>query len=248
MSALFAAATANYLINSAAPVTATPFTVGMWVNMLDDTISQTFWGLEDTGGTANYWSLSFTPADNVYTYCAAGTVDFYSAASLPLAGEWFYLLFRAVSATNRRTSLLNAQQGTLVHSQSTAAKTPAGVDAVTLGAFKTTTASDFSSALIAEYFMTDTDIQPDGTASTDSLVRQLAYSGPFSVAQVGQNVVDYRSLFSNLGSSTDNASNVARGGKGPQTWTNTNAVVLGAHPPLVYNYARPAQMKRKLVV
>lgn len=91
---------------------------------------------------------------------------------------------------------------------------------------------------IAEIWYTNTDIQPDGAQLQNSTLRQLAFNGPFSLPHIAKDIVEYRSFRSRLDSRQDTPEEVYHRGL-RQTWTNTNGVTLGPHPPAVENQEGP---------
>lgn len=100
---------------------------------------------------------------------------------------------------------------------------------------------------IAEYWMTNTDIQPDAAQLQDATLRQLAYNGPFSVPRVAANLVDYRSLRASLGSNQDvQDGGLFDGPYGRQVWVNTNSAKLGPHPPLAPDYSSSRSVARPI--
>jgi len=110
-----------------------------------------------------------------------------------------------------------------------------------LGALGHSAPTFFLNGLIAEYWLTNTDIQPDGAQLDDNLLRQLAYGGPFSVPHIAKDLIEYRSFRKVIESDQDEApgDEVYWGGAGRQVWTNTNGVRRGPHPPLPGYYKRP---------
>jgi hypothetical protein len=94
---------------------------------------------------------------------------------------------------------------------------------------------------IAEYFLTDTDIQPDGTQLSTSTLYRLAYYGPFSIPHIGSRVVQYESFRTPMGG-TQGYSFYARYPKQPWTWTATSgSPIVGPHPPIPGYYRPPSK-------
>jgi hypothetical protein len=98
---------------------------------------------------------------------------------------------------------------------------------------------------VAEFWYTNTDIQPDGAQLDGNLLRQLAYGGPFSVPHIAGDILEYRSFRKVIESDQDEAvgDEVYWGGAGRQVWTNTNGVTRGPHPPLPGWYRKPADSR-----
>lgn len=241
MAATFVAGSSQRLTNTTAPLTAVPFTVGMWMRAPADATLGCFWSLSDTAGNVNWWQLYKSAGEVITTGCnaGAGSATANVAAGL-VANGWTYVMLRAISATNRRLSVLHAN-GLVEHAQSTTSRTPAGVDVVGLGSLDDLAKEQFFTGSVAEYFMANVDVQPGGTQLQNYLLWQFAYGGPFSVPHIARNIVDYRPLRESLGSDQDHFDQVWSGGGRParRVWTNTNGVTLGAHPPLPPCYVSP---------
>lgn len=228
MSALFNGSS-QHLLNSTVPVTDTPFTVGMWVYPTDPSGTQMFFssctntdslafGLIDSTGLK--WGIAFNDSNNF----GPGAVTL---------NQWAFCVARFISISNRRLTVLEGN-GTITGVQHTAAGSLLATK-YGIGARVVSPVVEFFGGRIAEFWMTDTDIQPDGTALNNDTLRQLAHGGPFSMPHVAANLVDYRSLRTALSSDQDNASDYFNGNSGRQTWTNLGAT-RAAHPPLAAGY------------
>lgn len=247
MSAFFVSTSSQLLANAAAPVTAVPFSVGFWFNMSANGAIEVDWALSDTAGASNGFNLFKFNDDKMTIGAFNGGSDFVATATAITGGVWNYCVGRFISATNRRISIMHGS-GLIEHGQGTASITPAGIDTVSLGATRASTDADFMNGRLAEYWMTNSDIQVDNAQLQTSLMRQLAYGGPFSVPHIAANIVDYQSLRVAGASDRNQGTEVYPGGKGRQVWTNVNAVTTAAHPPLPYWYVKPGQTMRATVV
>lgn len=235
MSASFVAASSQRLVNSASPITAIPFTMGFWTNT-PNTTGQIIAGIWDTGTDNNYFRLVKTTQFSISA--AAGGPESSSAAGTVAPNTWQFLVGRFISATNRRLAVLNAD-GSTAHVQNTTSRTPSGFDTMAIGAHEGSIPALFLDGRVAEFWVTNTDIQPDAAQLRDALLFQLAYGGPFSVPYIAKDIIEYRSLRKAPASYADDMGEVFHGPLGRQVWTNTNGVTIGPHPPLPYWYAKP---------
>jgi hypothetical protein len=133
--------------------------------------------------------------------------------------------------------------------QGTTSINPAGVDTMSVGALNLSTgATGFFNGSIAEFFYTNTDIQPDGAQLDDNMVRQLAYHGPFSHPDVAKDIVEYFSLKSSS-PALQRGEESKEGKFGLQAWTAVAGVQVPAeHPPLPYEYDRSIPVARMLTI
>jgi hypothetical protein len=242
MSATFLAASSQKLSNAAPPVTAAPFTVGLWVYPTT-TALRTIWSLAATANTSNTWNLDQTLGGLWSFSCKSSATAVHVDVGTVTVNAWAFVVLRAITTSNRRISVLQFD-GSAVNGQETSAKTPT-VTKMSLGCLESSAPSQFFSGNIGEFWYTNTDIQADGLALQDATLRQLAYGGPYSVPHIDKDIVEYHSLRSSLANSDgQQGDDVEWGMSGKQTWTNTGSVILGPHPPLPYWYAsvrdRPA--------
>lgn len=245
MSASFASASTQRLGNSVPPITTYPFTVAMWVFPLASTGQLTFWSLADTAGDTNSFDLRTN--NTSWSFVATAGSSSTTSTGTVTVSKWGFVVVRAISATNRRLAILHFD-GSAAHAQTTASRAPAGVDNMSLGALVRSSASQAFDGFIGEFWFTDTDIQTDGAQMQNALLRQLAYGGPFSVPHIAKDIVEYRALRVHPDSRGDQPGEVFHGKFGRQTWSNTNGVTIGPHPPLPYWYVKPGQTLRPLMV
>jgi len=223
----------QYLLNSAPVLSALPFSFGCWVQPFS--VSAGNHVVLDVASVADEWAYMRVAATwGIYPPAGTSVVTFGTV----VAGRWYYVIGRSSAATNHRMAVLD-ELGATAHGQSTQGSTitPSKLG---IGAGIVSTPISFFDGHIAEFWLTNTDIQPGGLQLTDALLRQLAYRGPFSVPHVRQNLVDYRSLRQSLGSATDRARDYVPGRFGRQIWTTPVAVDSGPHPALLSGYRGPA--------
>lgn len=247
MGLLFASASSQYLtLVPSPPVTAVPFTIAAW--MRPTTVA---------GPNAEYCiGMSNSGSDNSFHYIIrradtgagfkwaaysedTGALSGISAkAGTPTAGQWDFVVGRFVGSSSRWCDVLAGTGGT-DHGQSTTTNTPAGINNQSLGSilFLTGGAQAFFDGNVAEFWMTDSDVQGEDAALSDSLLRQLAYGGPFSVPHVASRLVMYRSFRDGVTGSNLTSAYAKR--YGDMQWSATNSPIVSIHPPLPYWYARP---------
>lgn len=250
MSAFFAAASTQYLKNVAAPVTAPPWTVSFWSNTPSAGSEKCLWSLEDTAGASDGWALYKRATSNLIIFgCYSSTAyEEAACATAVISNAWTFVVVRGISATNRRVSVLHAT-GVVDSAQNTNSVTPAGIDAVALGAEVQSSVGLPMDGFLAEYAMWNVDVQGDGAALQNSTLRQMAYGGPFSLPQLAQNLVNYKSLKSTLITTNSKPNEDYTGtGKLQQVWTNANGVTLGQHVPLPGTYGAPSNYRQYGVI
>lgn len=242
--ALFVAASLTRLINASPPVTAVPFTVGCWVKLNSLPAAAAFaWGLANTTAPPSVFNIGMTPTQWSFG-CSNGGVNANISIGTPTTGAWYFLLSRCITSTNRRADVLNPA-GDIVSGVDTTNLTPAvSVENIGDRALHAIEVGFPLDGHIAEWFKMNADIQADGLATQAALVRQIAYSGIFSVPHAIKNLIEYRSLRT-IGSDQDNASDVYYTGPiGGSKWTNTNVVKQGIDLPfMTSSYIRPGQRK-----
>jgi hypothetical protein len=253
MAALFTGASTQYLINATTaglPSTGYPFTVGMWINLTAvDNVVRDLFAISDTATTNNLFVIRMAGTETFgFAAQAGGTSNTAALATVVVAQTWNFLVARAISATNRKIAALYST-GATEHATSATSRAPAGLDTMTLGALSTSAGIlEPWDGRIGEFWLTNTDIQADGAQLLGSTLQQLAYGGPFSIPHIAKDIVEYRSFRKHPVSDGDLATEVFHGKFGRQTWTNTNGVTIGAHPPLPYWYRKPGQYRRVLTI
>lgn len=248
MSALFTAASSHYLHNDASPITAVPFTAACWFRSTTVAAGAArIFTFTDTASTNNRFAISRDTNDLTFSAQAGGTEAIATVANLVAANQWSFIVARGISATNRRIAQL-AHTGAAGHAQNTTSRAPGSVDRVALGSSAHSSPGNFFDGLIGEFWYTNTDIQADGAQLQDSLLRQLAWGGPFSVPHIAKDIIEYRSFRHGLVTDDDVHGDIHFGAKGLQRWTNTNGVARGPHPPLPYGYVKPTVNRQFAVI
>lgn len=241
MAASFVAASSQYLVNSTPAVIDYPFTIGMWVNLTAVAgVSRTLFSLADTAVATHYLIVRMESTENIVLAARAGGSE--NTASLPdsflVAGKWTFFVARCISSTNRKISGIKSD-GTIAHATTATARAPTSMDTMAIGALVVSTVSEYWDGSIAEYWLSNADVQPDGAQLQNSLLWQLAYGGPFSVPHITKNIIEYRSFRKHP--TAGEIGEVYWGNSGVQNWTNTNGVTIGPHVPLSAWYNRPPQ-------
>lgn len=250
MAGNFASASSQYLNNDAASVIDYPLSVGGWINLAAvGVVERTIFALCDTGTTNNWLRVFMNSSEQLRVGAAAGGTEASSASGASLvATAWQFFVARFINATNLRISVLH-ETGLVDAAQNTTSRAPTGLDNLSIGALKTSGgASSFWNGKIGEIWYTNTDIQEDAAALKSDTIRQLAYGGPFSIPHIAKDIIEYRSLRKYPNSDGDENNEIFHGAFGRQTWTNTNGVTTGDHPPLPYWYVKPGQVQAELVI
>lgn len=234
-------------ISAPAPVTDYPFTVGLWYFNTATTGGQYAWSLHDGG--INCWFSLATSFSTSWEFSATNTGfggEVTATAGTNAANKWFFIIVRAISPTNRRIEIYASGTGARLHAQETTSIVMSGITTQSLGCFLggSAGAQNFMTGNIAEFWMTNADIQVDGAQLLDSTLLQLALGGPFSIPHIGASVVDYRSLRKHP--TLDEVGETYFGGFGRQTWSVTGAPTTTVHPPLSVQYRKPRLIRAPL--
>jgi hypothetical protein len=248
MAGRFASASSQYVKNASSPLVSTgyPFTMAVWVN-LTTLQGQTIACLAASGVDTQNLRIESgaTGTFSVTAQVSAGST-LATTTGVAATGEWTFVVGRFISATNRWIDVLFAK-GAPEHVQATTSRAPTSLDTIGIGGRISLTPALFLSGLVGEFWYTDTDIQPDGLALNDVTLRQLAYGGPFSMANIVKDIVEYRSLLKALTSNGDDPAEVYSRGV-PRVWTQSGVPTVGPHCPLPYSYKKPRERKRLLLV
>jgi hypothetical protein len=237
------AGSSQYLQASSVGFTTLPLVVGAWVRLTAvANATRRLWAISNTASTDSR-SLYMTNAEVLgiqTTGTATGSCTTSTAIS---AGVWNFVVGRFITNTNRRASVLHGN-GLVEHAVNTTNSSQSGLNAEFIGARQISgaAASDFWNGEVAELFICDADIYDAAADLPDSLVRQLAYGGPFSVPHVAASLFEYRSLRDSLADGCGAQDNYLR--QGVKFWTPTASPLLGVHPPLPHWYERPRAIVR----
>jgi hypothetical protein len=246
MSLSVAVASTQRAVNASSPITTYPFSLGLWHYPFDVSTTRGIWSLCNSGANdlnqfylwnnTGTWTFSARDGVSISSNTVAGAT----------ANAWAYLFVRAISATNRWLSVLKPD-GSIAHSNNVTSRDPSGCNQMSLGSREDATPDIFGNGRSAEFFITDTDIQPDAAQTSEPFIRQLAYRGPFSVPSIKKDIVEYRS-FRSFAPTSDKWNEVYYGKKGRQTWTNTNAATIGPHPPAAEGYVQPHAIDNNIFI
>lgn len=235
MSIRLTGSTFDTLVQASPLVLTLPFTLGFWVYPMGTGIPWSMGGAASDIGyriensvSSTYWSMKY--------YNGTGNVGQAEIVASGIANAWQHLIVRYISNTNRRMSLVT--RATVAHANNTDSITPAALAMMTLGAAKSSAEYAYYTGAVGEFFFADADIMPGGGVMSDSLHRQIAYCGPFSVDHVASKIVEYRSGRTGLGSRDDSIGEIYQ--RSPsRPWVPANAPKLWEHPPLDPGYVRP---------
>lgn len=240
MAGFFSAGSSQCLTQSSNPVPAYPYTVGVWfqTTATSPATSATVWAFAQTAGAGNNNAFYQDTSNNLNFWDGGNVTTIQASIS---TGIWYFGLCRCISGTNKRFSLLSSR-GAVSHAQDTTSSITTGMTNAAIGSSSENNATlNYFTGYIAEFWLTNADVQADGAQTSEPTLWQLAYSGPFSVPHIAQNIIDYRSLRSSLGSDQDRGAETYAGANGRQVWTSNGSPTLGPHPPLFTTYAPPPQ-------
>lgn len=233
MGVKFTAASIQSVICSEPKLTTRPFTIACWYNAPIGG-EQVLTVVRDTAATQRGWEF-YCHSDDITTRLTwwTGTATQGTATATSTRGEWNFAVARLIGQSSKR--IANLYPGGISHGNSTTSTSPVALNTVEIGGWDGVVNFD---GVIAEWWMADIDVQPDGGQMSDNLLRQLAYKGPFSVPHVASAVVEYRSFWQGIGSNEDRAGHVYQKG-GRRLFTAVNGPTIGEHPPLAPDYVRP---------
>lgn len=248
MAIRFAGASTQYINNAASLVSAYPFTVGLWLRPVASGVNGTAWTSANTASSQHYWSIRQSTAATWLFVARAGGTAASATAGVDTAGAWHYIVARGISATNRRLSVIDTSTGAIAHAQNTTSRTPTTPTQMSVGAGYVALAfAEHFNGRIAEFWYTNTDIQPDAAQLMGATLQKLAYEGPFSIPHIGSRVLEYRSFWSGIDSRSDKPDEVYHS-KTRQVWAQTNGPTLEAHAPAASRWVPPREARRVLVV
>lgn len=236
MAALFVSASTQSIAQPASAITLTlPFTVGMWVNPATSGTGRGHWSY----GAANGWQLSMTSANAWAIDVVNGGTTTSGTTGATTVGLWTYIVGRFISINSRRLSIYQANGATSSAVETTSIN-PGLVSPVhSIGTGLGGTNGAAANGSVAEFFLANVDIQPDGAALLTQTIINLALNGPFSIPSIAQNIMDYRSLRNSMSSNQDGLPDYFYSPLGFQTWNaSASAPVVTAHPPLSADYSQ----------
>lgn len=223
-------------------------TVGCWYNANVATHNHHIFSLYEAAGFTG-WEF-YISSDDITTRLGwwTGSATQGTATCTSTRDGWNYIIGRLISTSNKR--IANLSPAGPQHAVNTSSTTPGALTTLAIGVGLGTGAlsANRSNAFIAEWFMTDTDIQPDGLQLSDDLLWQLAFRGPWSVPHVARSVIEYRSFRTGAVAVDDSPSDTYQRGN-LRAWSAVNGPLKTADgPPISTNYVRPNQVPRLLVI
>ncbi len=242
MAAWFDKASSQGLDILAAPLSTFPINMGCWVYPVATGSTQCV--MSWTSATNVTYGTIYQASANAWTIEKSGGGT--TTVGTAVLNAWQYILLRIISATSIRCHTLSPA-GTITHAQNTSVGTMTGFDTFSLGDFRLNSAgpTNFFSGGIGEVWYSNIDCYPTG-AVDDNFLRRLAYFGPLSIPVIKQNLLEYRTLFSDP--LRGNGDEDYFGGRKMQDWTNTAGVLAGPHPPLPPGYNKIRQIPLLLTV
>jgi hypothetical protein len=227
----------SYLKNISGWRPAYPYAVGMWAFPTATTAGQTLFG---NGYTANqtFERVTLSTTCTIGSNAGGGEVVATAAGAIT-ANQWYFVVGRFVSATERRISLYSPSTG-VSHGNSATSSAPA-TDTTLIGAnFSLNSAQNQFTGVIAEYWSTQgTDCWIPGNHFPNEVFLKLAFGGPFSIGLVDRSLLEYRSFrqgpveFYGAGDRDLFTRRLQM-----QRWDRVATVYGGIHPPLPYWYRR----------
>jgi len=225
---------------------ALPYAIGMWAYPTANTSGQTLFATGQTGGQAGE-RVTLGGTCTIGSNAGAGEVAATAAGTISI-NQWYFIVGRFVSATERRISMYSPSTG-ISHGLSSANSAPT-TDTTVIGSnFSLNTAQNFFTGMIAEYWATQgADCWIPGSHFPNEVFLKLALGGPFSNALVDRSLLEYRSF---------RQGPVETFGAGPndllarrlqmQRWDQVAGVLAGHNPPLPYWYRRkPREVPKTL--
>lgn len=229
MAAVFSAGSNQVLVSNTFGITVPlPRTVGMWVRPTTTSATRYFFNWVDGSAVHGIGQTS----GNAF-FCTAGSTATATAGSI--ATDWFFVIGRHLSTTDRRISVLaksSISSGQNTDSQSSTAST-----GIQVGARNSAGTLDPFTGSIAELWCLAGDVQPDGGALQDWLLWHLAYNGPLGIPHIAPKLVHYQSFRQRLkGPGIGDFKSTAIG---RVQLNNVNGVTYGPHPPIPEMFHRP---------
>lgn len=248
MGALFDAASTQRLLCTDTKLLSTgyPMTMAGWVYPTTTGTSRTFLNWADTGTTNHYFTLSQLATNQWACGAAAGGAVNNASGGTVTANQWYFVIGRYITSTNRRLSVLSRTG--LASASTTTSRAPTSLDRLGIGGPSNALAGIYFTGVMAECWFANADVGVDAASNlTLDFVHQLAHCGPFSVPRIAQNIVEYRSLRKNLVTADQNMID-DYWSPDFQTWTAEGGPVLSFHPPLPYRYQNDNDFIRKIPV
>lgn len=239
MSASFASASSQSLQLATTTLLANNNTwaVGLWVYPTTTGADRTIFAYSDTATADRYHEIRQTSGDQWAIASNAGAGEASAAAGTVTANQWHFLLGRLSGAASRFIEVLTPD-GAASSNSNTTSVNPAGLDTLALGGRVSSSPTQFFDGLLAEFWLINgMQLYPASLAT--GLLYPLAFDGPFAMAHIAKDIVDYRSLRLG-GPNVGQVGDIFNGGGSTSLiWTDSNTVTFDPmHPPLPGRYQR----------
>lgn len=182
--------TSNYFSVGSTPITAAPFTVAFWAYPLVDNADMSAFGLSDTGGASDYFTMRFTPGGdfNPWTNTAGGGSETVGGAFTKLA--WHHYAF-VVNSPTSRYAYIDGVPG----AHSTFSRVPAGIDTLSAGALKRTSVGNAFNGYLAEiglwnYGLSTTQILAQSNGVEPAMIQRANLQGFWRATPGSGNLID----------------------------------------------------------
>lgn len=191
------------------PILVPPFSAGMWVR-IDDSDEGFFGDIFSISNDANnYWDLYYTDGDiNWDTTGPSG--NFSNGVSIPSNG-WFYVVMRARNYASRFLDAIKPDLSTQHSSSASDTGTITDIVRTQIGTWINGSGSQLNGC-VAYFWMASSDVQADAAAMPDSLLRKMAFGGPFTNAYLAPNLVDYKTFLNGWPASPQKETYIGRRG------------------------------------
>ncbi len=220
MSYTFVGASAQYLSTTTTPVTAPPFSVAVWFQVVSTTVGSTLFSLGASGDDfINRYQITPNSDGSMSFTANGGSASFAVAGSIAAANTWYHG-GGVSSSTSSRIAYFNGVPATA----NTATVTPTAIDSIRIGTRAAATTPKFDGK-VAEIAIWDFGL-------TDAEMAALAkgYSPLFIKPE---NLRFYAPLVRNLQDIVE-----------ARAITNTNTATVGNHPRIIM----PWQRQRRIAV
>jgi hypothetical protein len=176
--------TDDFLTNTSPGLISTgyPLSCGCWFN--PDATNSVIWGYTDTGaaepGSRFFGGMSGSNQVTLSVRNTGAPQDGLPTTGTVTLGAWHYAVWRFISATNRRLSVL-FPNGVIEHVQDTTNVGATSLDALFIGGYKhngATLLNIYNGKIGRDFWIVDSDIQAGGAQLSDATLLKLAYGGP----------------------------------------------------------------------
>lgn len=265
MSASFTAASSQRLVGSwsAASIGGTNNSFAFWFMPFAININQTIVALALSTNTTDYLEVRLTSTNAlVFSAASGGTETNINISGACTANQWHYCIAQSGNSNNRKLDLWKPG-GSVVTGSSTSSKSVGACDTLSIGSRESSTPTQFFGGLIAEFYYQRNTGAANASNFGSALTRMLAHNSPLKYQFMRDKsnftldyLFEYRSFRSSLAPDVSGFNEFqmgpqmagAGGSASVTSWTNTNGVTIGAHPPLPYSYFKPGQRMAFLAI